>query len=78
MGIDAGIESETGEAIEELCDLTSLVNELLSDFNDKDSVCLRFVDPKLKVPKGLILHQLDNWLNNNPSDTFFNLLKQRI
>ena len=45
MGIDARIESETGESIEELYDLDNLVKELLPDFNDKVSVCLRFVDP---------------------------------
>ena len=45
MGIDARIESETGEAIEVLYDLDDLVILLLPEFNDKTSICLRFIDP---------------------------------
>ena len=45
MGIDARIESESGELIEELPDLDRLVEALLPDFNDETSVCLRFIDP---------------------------------
>ncbi len=45
MGINARIESETGEQIQELLDLHGLVEKLLPDFNDETSICLRFVDP---------------------------------
>ena len=45
MGIDARIESESGELIEELQDLDGLLETLLPDFNDETSVCLRFIDP---------------------------------
>ncbi len=45
MGIDARIESESGELIEELLDLDGLVEKLLPDFNDETSICLRFIDP---------------------------------
>ena len=45
MGIDARIETENGELIEQLLDVDSLVERLLPDFNDETSICLRFVDP---------------------------------
>lgn len=45
MGIDARIESETGELIEELLDPNNRVETLLPDFNDETSSCLRFIDP---------------------------------
>jgi hypothetical protein len=45
MGIDAYIETESGELIEELPDTYSLVDELIPDLEDKTSVCLRFIDP---------------------------------
>ncbi len=45
MGIDARIQSEVGEKIQELFDPYDLVAELLPDFSDNSSICLRFVDP---------------------------------
>ena len=45
MGIDARIESETGELIEELLDPNNRAETLLPDFNDETSSCLRFIDP---------------------------------
>lgn len=45
MGIDARIETESGELIEELLDIENLLERLLSDYNDETSICLRFVDP---------------------------------
>lgn len=45
MGIDARIETESGELIEELLDIDNLLERLLPDYNDETSICLRFVDP---------------------------------
>ena len=45
MGIDARIEDENGGCIEELLDETSVVNKLLLNMTEKNSICFRFVDP---------------------------------
>ncbi len=44
MGIDAQIESASGELIE-LLDLDRLVEKLLPDFIDETSICFRFIYP---------------------------------
>jgi hypothetical protein len=45
MSIDAYIQTESGEFIDELPDTYSLVKELIPSLGDKTSVCLRFIDP---------------------------------
>lgn len=45
MVIDARIETETGSEIEVLYDPDDMVLKLLPNFDDEQSVCLRFIDP---------------------------------
>ena len=45
MGINARIQSENGDKIQELYDINNLVVKLLPSFNDESSICLRFIDP---------------------------------
>jgi len=44
MGIDAELQTEDGETIQDVGDPQSLLQRLLS-FHDERSSCLRFVDP---------------------------------
>jgi hypothetical protein len=45
MGIDARIENENGQCIEELGDPKELVEVLLPRYDDNASNCMRFIDP---------------------------------
>ncbi|GLI37285.1 hypothetical protein KI811_18400 [Geobacter hydrogenophilus] len=45
MGIDARIEDENGQCIEELGDPKELVVVLLPRYDDNTSNCMRFIDP---------------------------------
>ena len=45
MGIDARIEDENGQSIEELGDPKDLVAVLLPRHDDNSSNCMRFIDP---------------------------------
>lgn len=44
MGVDVRWESERGERLGELLDPEDRVAELLPDWRDETSICLRFVD----------------------------------
>jgi hypothetical protein len=44
MSINVRLETETGEPIEELYDPQGRVKQLLPDWRDETSTCLRFVD----------------------------------
>jgi hypothetical protein len=45
MGIDARIEDENGQCIEELYDPKGLVAVLLPRYDDNTSNCMMFIDP---------------------------------
>lgn len=45
MGVDARIENENGDCLEELLDPKNMVEKLLPRYDDRTSSCLRFIDP---------------------------------
>jgi hypothetical protein len=44
MGLDARIENENGDCLQELSDPKELVSVLLPKYDDISSACLRFID----------------------------------
>lgn len=69
MGIDVYVESEDGEATDELLDLHNLTWKIVRFQNESTSCCLRFIDPygdttfnqlQLPVVVSELQHAIDN------------------
>lgn len=69
MGIDAYIESESGDQIKQCLDSENRLSELLPDPNDGSSYCLKFIDPygdtvfnQVQIP--ILIRELTNAINH--------------